>query len=163
MTNLPEHALRNREGVDEVGERLCGRRAKIPGSLRPSSGEYGEYRNLKWAPSTTSPELQEKRRSNSVAAPPTSPAWMAKLGARPVRNRRHPGAQLETARGFQKEFNIEIPAHRRKRRGPCRCRTSRLISPFSEYGASIWCDPEKWIAEAGRLLRPGGELVFMRK
>jgi SAM-dependent methyltransferase len=33
---------------------------------------------------------------------------------------------------------------------------------ISEYGASIWCDPKKWIPEAARLLRPGGELVFMR-
>ena len=33
---------------------------------------------------------------------------------------------------------------------------------LSEYGASIWCDPERWIPEAARLLRPGGELVFLR-
>ena len=33
---------------------------------------------------------------------------------------------------------------------------------FSEYGASIWCDPYRWIPEAARLLRPGGELVFLR-
>ena len=33
----------------------------------------------------------------------------------------------------------------------------------SEYGASIWCDPYLWIAEAARLLRPGGELVFLRQ
>lgn len=32
----------------------------------------------------------------------------------------------------------------------------------SEYGASIWCDPNLWIPEAGRLLRDGGELVFLR-
>ncbi|HXA30330.1 MAG TPA: class I SAM-dependent methyltransferase [Candidatus Angelobacter sp.] len=32
----------------------------------------------------------------------------------------------------------------------------------SEYGASIWCEPALWIAEASRLLRPGGELVFLR-
>ncbi len=32
----------------------------------------------------------------------------------------------------------------------------------SEYGASIWCDPYLWIPEAARLLRPGGELVFMQ-
>src|SRR3954451_21336115 len=32
---------------------------------------------------------------------------------------------------------------------------------ISEYGASIWCDPYKWIPEAARLLRPGGELVFL--
>ena len=32
---------------------------------------------------------------------------------------------------------------------------------FSEYGAAIWCDPQVWIPEAHRLLRPGGELVFL--
>ena len=31
----------------------------------------------------------------------------------------------------------------------------------SEYGASLWADPYKWIPEAARLLRPGGRLVFM--
>src|SRR6202011_1436041 len=33
---------------------------------------------------------------------------------------------------------------------------------LSEYGASIWCDPHLWIPEAARLLRPGGELVFLQ-
>ena len=33
---------------------------------------------------------------------------------------------------------------------------------ISEYGASIWCDPYKWIPESARLLRRGGELVFLR-
>jgi SAM-dependent methyltransferase len=32
---------------------------------------------------------------------------------------------------------------------------------ISEYGASVWCDPELWVAEAARLLRPGGRLVFL--
>src|SRR5262249_56206554 len=32
----------------------------------------------------------------------------------------------------------------------------------SEYGASIWVDPHRWIPEAARLLRPGGRLVFLR-
>ena len=32
---------------------------------------------------------------------------------------------------------------------------------FSEYGASIWIDPERFAAESARLLRPGGRLVFM--
>jgi hypothetical protein len=33
---------------------------------------------------------------------------------------------------------------------------------FSEYGAALWCDPYAWIPEAARLLRTGGELVFLR-
>lgn len=32
---------------------------------------------------------------------------------------------------------------------------------ISEYGAAIWCEPAAWIGEAHRLLRPGGELVFL--
>ena len=32
---------------------------------------------------------------------------------------------------------------------------------ISEYGASVWCDPYRWVPEAARLLRPGGRLVFM--
>ena len=31
----------------------------------------------------------------------------------------------------------------------------------SEYGAAIWADPYRWIPEAARILRPGGELVFL--
>jgi SAM-dependent methyltransferase len=32
---------------------------------------------------------------------------------------------------------------------------------ISEYGAAIWADPYRWIPEAARLLRPGGELLFL--
>jgi Methylase involved in ubiquinone/menaquinone biosynthesis len=32
---------------------------------------------------------------------------------------------------------------------------------LSEYGASSWCDPYRWLPEAARLLRPGGWLLFL--
>ena len=32
---------------------------------------------------------------------------------------------------------------------------------ISEYGASLWCEPHRWLAEADRLLRPGGGLIFV--
>jgi len=31
---------------------------------------------------------------------------------------------------------------------------------FSDYGASMFCDPLRWVPEAARLLRPGGRLAF---
>jgi SAM-dependent methyltransferase len=31
----------------------------------------------------------------------------------------------------------------------------------SEHGVAAWCDPERWLPEAARLLRPGGRLVFL--
>jgi SAM-dependent methyltransferase len=33
--------------------------------------------------------------------------------------------------------------------------------PISEYGAALWADPHRWIAEAACILRPGGELSFL--
>jgi hypothetical protein len=32
---------------------------------------------------------------------------------------------------------------------------------ISEYGATIWCDPYRWIPQAARLLRPGGRLIYL--
>jgi SAM-dependent methyltransferase len=42
---------------------------------------------------------------------------------------------------------------------PCPDQSSDLA--ISEYGASIRCDPHRWIPEAARLLRPSGRLVFL--
>ena len=43
----------------------------------------------------------------------------------------------------------------------CRCPTRSFDLAISEYGAAIWADPYKWIPEAARLLRPGGQLIFL--
>lgn len=32
---------------------------------------------------------------------------------------------------------------------------------ISEYGASLWADPQRWVPDAACLLRPGGQLVFL--
>jgi len=41
-------------------------------------------------------------------------------------------------------------------------RCPRAVSDLavSECGASLWCDPARWVPEAARLLRPGGKLVL---
>jgi SAM-dependent methyltransferase len=86
-------------------------------------------------------------------------AWLARRGARPV-GIDNSEAQLTTARSFQREFGLEFPLiHGNAEEVPFPDESFDIA--ISEYGASIWCDPYLWIPEAARLLRPGGELVFL--
>jgi ubiquinone/menaquinone biosynthesis C-methylase UbiE len=86
-------------------------------------------------------------------------AWLARRGARPVGVDLTP-AQLATARRCQHELGIEFPLVEASAEDVPLPDASFDLA-LSEYGASIWCRPERWIAEAARLLRPGGELVFL--
>src|SRR5438094_8136903 len=86
-------------------------------------------------------------------------AWLAKLGARPVGVDPTP-AQLATARRMQEETGIVFPLVDAPGEAvPLPDATFDLV--ISEYGASLWADPERWVPEAARLLRPGGQLVFL--
>ena len=86
-------------------------------------------------------------------------AWLARQGARPVGVDVTP-AQLETARRMQEETGIEFPLVEANAEDvPLPDAIFDLA--VSEYGASLWCDPYRWIPEAARLLRPGGRLVFL--
>jgi SAM-dependent methyltransferase len=86
-------------------------------------------------------------------------AWLARRGARVV-GVDPTTAQLETARRMQKQHELEFPLVEAAAEDvPLPDGSFDVV--FSEYGASIWADPYKWIPEAARLLRPGGELVFL--
>ena len=86
-------------------------------------------------------------------------AWLARRGAR-VTGLDVTPAQLETARRCQRETGIEFPLVEASAEDVPLPDASFDLA-LSEYGASIWCDPQRWIPEAARLLRPGGELVFL--
>jgi SAM-dependent methyltransferase len=86
-------------------------------------------------------------------------AWLAKRGARPVGVDITP-AQLQTARRMQAQTGIEFPLVEADA-ADVPLPDASFDLALSEYGASIWVDPEKWIPEAHRLLRTGGELVFL--
>ena len=86
-------------------------------------------------------------------------AWLARRGARPVGIDPTPG-QLAIAREAQAEFGLSFPlVQAAAEEVPFRDGSFDLA--ISEYGAAIWADPYRWIPEAARLLRPGGELVFL--
>jgi SAM-dependent methyltransferase len=86
-------------------------------------------------------------------------AWLARRGARVV-GIDASSAQLTTARRLQREHGLEFPLiHADAELVPCRDATFDLA--ISEYGACLWADPDRWLPEAARLLRGGGELIFL--
>lgn len=88
-------------------------------------------------------------------------AWLKRLDARRVVGVDITPAQLETARRMNDEFKLGLEfLEENAERTSLPDASFDLV--FSEYGASIWCDPALWIPEAARLLRPKGELVFLR-
>jgi SAM-dependent methyltransferase len=87
-------------------------------------------------------------------------AWLAKRGARPVGVDITP-AQLATARRLMTETGIEFPLVEADA-AVTGLPSESFDLVVSEYGASIWVDPYRWIPEAARLLRPDGLLVFLR-
>jgi len=86
-------------------------------------------------------------------------AWMRRRGANVVAIDPTP-SQLATARRLQKEhlldFHIE-PGFAESVSYP----DESFDFAISEYGAALWADPYLWIPEAARLLKRGGELVFL--
>jgi SAM-dependent methyltransferase len=86
-------------------------------------------------------------------------ASLARAGARPVGVDLSP-AQLATAQRCQHHHGVHFPlVEADAGRVPLRSGSFDLV--VSEYGAAPWCDPAVWLAEAGRLLRPSGRLVFL--
>jgi SAM-dependent methyltransferase len=86
-------------------------------------------------------------------------AWLARAGAMTVAvDLSH--EQLMTARRMQTQVGPVFPLIQGDgERVPLASGRYDLV--VSEHGAAVWCDPELWLPEAARLLRPGGRLVFM--
>jgi SAM-dependent methyltransferase len=86
-------------------------------------------------------------------------ARLAMRGARPVGVDITP-AQLDTARRAMADTGIEFPLVEAGAEDVPLPDASFDLA-ISEYGASLWCDPTRWLPEAARLLRPRGRLVFL--
>ena len=86
-------------------------------------------------------------------------ARLARAGARPVGVDPTP-AQLATARRMMQSTGIEFPLVEAPAESVPLPDDSFDLA-ISDYGASLWADPRKWIPEAARLLRPGGRLLFL--
>jgi ubiquinone/menaquinone biosynthesis C-methylase UbiE len=85
--------------------------------------------------------------------------WLARAGGRPAGLDPTP-EQLATARRFQDEFGVHFPLVRGVGESlPFADESFDLV--ISEYGASIWSDPNLWVPEAARVLKPEGHLIFL--
>ena len=154
--DLPEHVRRNLAAWDAwaTDYEAPGRRAWA--ADEPSWGVFG-------VPESTLHVFPEDVRGLDVielgCGTAYVSAWLARRGAHPV-GIDNSEAQLETARRFQDEFDIHFPLiHGNAETVPLPDASFDLA--ISEYGASTWADPYRWVPEAARLLRPGGRLTFL--
>lgn len=86
-------------------------------------------------------------------------AWLSRAGARAVAVDLS-GEQLASARRLQRSVGPSFPLLQADaERVPLSDNRFDLV--VSEHGAAAWCDPESWLPEAARVLRPGGRLVFL--
>jgi SAM-dependent methyltransferase len=86
-------------------------------------------------------------------------AWLARHGARPVAIDISP-KQVRSVETFQQEFSVKFPVIAGNAEHVMYEDASFDLA-ISEYGASLWCDPLRWLPEASRLLRDNGRLVFV--
>jgi SAM-dependent methyltransferase len=152
---LPEHVARNRAYWD-----VLARSHEAPGRRNwaepePNWGEWGiPDAELGLLPDVRGRDVIELGCGTAYFS-----AWLARRGARVV-GIDNSEAQLANARRFQREFGLEFPLiHGNAESVPVPDASFDLA--ISEYGASIWADPYRWVPEAARLLRPGGELIFL--
>ena len=85
--------------------------------------------------------------SSSAVAPPTSRHGSPKRGGRVVGVDVNACAARHRTAAAGRD-RARLSADRGERARTSRCRMRRSISSISEYGASLWCDPYRWIPEA---------------
>jgi SAM-dependent methyltransferase len=150
--DLPEHVQRNREAWDLWSPEWV-ERGRRNWSEEPSWGIFAiPETELRLLPDVSGLDTIELGCGTGYVS-----GWLARRGARAVGIDNSAG-QLATARMLQAEFGIEFPLiHGNAESVPLPDASFDLA--ISEYGAVLWADPERWVPEAARLLRPGGLLV----
>ncbi|WP_027862924.1 class I SAM-dependent methyltransferase [Marmoricola sp. URHB0036] len=152
---LPEHAARNREHWDEMAAGYVSAGERQWGATEASWGIWNiPESELHLLDGVEGLDAIELGCGTAYVS-----AWLARRGARPVGIDNSPN-QLDTARRLQHAHGLEFPlllGNAEHVPYP----DASFDFAISEYGACLWADPYVWVAEAARLLRPGGRLVFL--
>jgi ubiquinone/menaquinone biosynthesis C-methylase UbiE len=157
-SELPDYALVNREQWTKANAEYTDKRA--PEAWAQEEITWGMCRaresDVRVLPDLTGKEVVELGCGTAYVG-----AWLKRAGAQRVVGVDVTPAQLETARRMNEQFGLGLEfVEANAEQSGLPDESFDLV--VSEFGASIWCDPYKWIPEAARLLRPGGELVFLR-
>ena len=156
MAGTTDHVLRNRSAWDRWAADYAGPGLRSWAAAEPSWGIWGVPEAQA---GVLPPELDGLDTIELGCGTGYVSAWLARRGARPI-GVDNSAAQLATARALQERFGLQFPLlHASAEQAPFADAAFDLA--ISEYGASIWCDPYAWIPEAARLLRPGGQLIFL--
>ena len=154
--NLSEHVAENRRYWDAMADEWVsfGERAW------ESEARWGEWE----IPNTELPlladEMHGQRAIELGCGTGYVSAWMRRRGAS-VYAIDNSEAQLATARRLSDLHGLDDIEWVHGNAETVAQPDGSFDFAISEYGAAIWCEPMAWIGEAHRLLRPGGELVFL--
>jgi SAM-dependent methyltransferase len=156
MRDLPEHVRRNRIAWDEWAKDYAAAGAKAWAQDTPTWGIWGVPES---SVGMLTEDVAGKDAIELGCGTAYVSAWLARRGAQVV-GIDNSEAQLATARRLQRQYGLDFPLlHGNAEAVPCA--DASFDFAISEYGACLWADPRRWIPEAARLLRPGGQLVFL--
>jgi len=156
MNDLPEHVRRNRALWDEWAGQYVAPGEECWAAAEPRWGIWG----VPEAELGVLPDgLGGKDAIELGCGTAYVSAWLARRGARVV-GIDNSEVQLATARRLQRLHGLSFPLlHGSAETIPYPDRSFDFA--ISEYGACLWADPARWVPEAARILRPGGQLVFL--
>ena len=151
-----EHARRNREAWQQFAARYADSGRAAWASTDPYWGIWKlPERELKLLPN----DLTGKRCLEIGCGTAYVGAWMARRGGQvigidPTPNQLATASELRARHGLS--LSLVEGIGERLPFGD-----DSFDFAISEYGAALWADPLRWVPEAARVLRPGGQLVFM--
>jgi SAM-dependent methyltransferase len=156
VTELPPHVLANRAYWDRQAREYAAAGARHWATASPTWGIWNVPESeVRMLPD----DLAGRDAIELGCGTAYVSSWLARRGARVV-GIDNSEAQLETARRLQREHGLDFPLiHGNAETVPYPDATFDFA--ISEYGACLWADPERWVPEAARLLRPGGRLAFL--
>jgi SAM-dependent methyltransferase len=155
-TNEPVHVVENRRYWNDYAPQWVGAGERAWGAASPYWGCWQTPESVvRMLPETMAGMAAVELGCGTAYGS----AWMARRGAR-VLGVDVSSEQLATARRLASMHQVDIEL--------MECNAEAVPWPdagfdfaLSEYGAATWCKPEAWVAEANRLLAPGGRLVFL--